>query len=36
MGFGHGQGKFLGAPLEEIPRAGPGVGKRQGVRESWG
>jgi EAL domain-containing protein (putative c-di-GMP-specific phosphodiesterase class I) len=36
MGFRHGQGKFLGAPLEDIPRAGPVMGKRQGVRESWG
>lgn len=36
MGFRQGQGKFLGAPLEGIPRAAPVVGKRQGVRESWG
>jgi EAL domain-containing protein (putative c-di-GMP-specific phosphodiesterase class I) len=36
MGFRQGQGRFLGAPLEDIPRAGPGVGKRQGVKESWG
>jgi EAL domain-containing protein (putative c-di-GMP-specific phosphodiesterase class I) len=36
MGFHHGQGKWLGAPLADIPRAGPGLGKRQGVKESWG
>jgi len=36
MGFRQGQGKFLGAPLADIPRVTPAVGKRQGVRESWG
>jgi EAL domain-containing protein (putative c-di-GMP-specific phosphodiesterase class I) len=36
MGFHHGQGKWLGAPLLEIPRAAPGIGKRRGARESWG
>lgn len=37
MGFKHGQGKWLGAPSIEIPRAAaPGAGKRRGVTESWG
>lgn len=36
MGFHHGQGKWLGAPLLEIPVAPPPLGKRHGVRESWG
>jgi EAL domain-containing protein (putative c-di-GMP-specific phosphodiesterase class I) len=36
MGFHHGQGKWLGAPLLEIPAAPTAVGKRQGVKESWG
>jgi EAL domain-containing protein (putative c-di-GMP-specific phosphodiesterase class I) len=35
MGFHHGQGKWLGAPLLEIPVA-TAIGKRQGLKESWG
>ena len=34
MGFHHGQGKWLGAPVLEIPST-PAVGKRHGVKESW-
>lgn len=36
MGFDHGQGKWLGAPMLEIPAAPVAVGKRQGAKESWG
>ena len=36
MGFHHGQGKWLGAPLKELPVAQMPVGKRRGVKESWG
>ena len=36
MGFHHGQGKWLGAPMLEIPAAAVAVGKRQGLKESWG
>ena len=36
MGFQHGQGKWLGAPLKEIPAAASASAKRQGIRESWG
>jgi len=36
MGFHHGQGKWLGAPVLDIPPALAAVGKRKGVRESWG
>ncbi|MBA2587821.1 MAG: EAL domain-containing protein [Alphaproteobacteria bacterium] len=36
MGFHHGQGKWLGAPLLEIPSAAAGVARRQGLKESWG
>src|SRR4029079_18824132 len=36
MGFHHGQGKWLGAPLKEFPVAQTPVGKRRGVTESWG
>ena len=36
MGFRHGQGKWLGAPLEEIPSNPQANAKRQGVKESWG
>jgi EAL domain-containing protein (putative c-di-GMP-specific phosphodiesterase class I) len=36
MGFHHGQGKWLGAPVLDIPPAMASVGKRKGVRESWG
>ena len=36
MGFHHGQGKWLGAPMLEIPTAPPLLGKRMGVKESWG
>ena len=35
MGFHQGCGKWLGAPLKEIPAAPMAVGKRQGVKESW-
>ncbi len=35
MGFHHGQGKWLGAPLAELP-ATARIGKRKGVSESWG
>jgi EAL domain-containing protein (putative c-di-GMP-specific phosphodiesterase class I) len=34
MGFHHGQGKWLGAPLLELP--GTPVNKDRGIRESWG
>ena len=36
MGFHHGQGKWLGAPMLEIPAAAVSVGRRQGLKESWG
>ena len=36
MGFHHGQGKFLGAPMLETPAPAVSVGKRQGLKESWG
>jgi EAL domain-containing protein (putative c-di-GMP-specific phosphodiesterase class I) len=36
MGFHHGQGKWLGAPTLEIPAAAVSIGKRQGLKESWG
>jgi EAL domain-containing protein (putative c-di-GMP-specific phosphodiesterase class I) len=36
MGFQHGQGKWLGAPLKEIPVALHASAKRKGVSESWG
>jgi EAL domain-containing protein (putative c-di-GMP-specific phosphodiesterase class I) len=36
LGFGLGQGRFLGAPLLEIPADGVAPGKRKGVQESWG
>ncbi len=36
MGFQQGQGKWLGAPLKELPQTPAPVGKRQGVKESWG
>jgi EAL domain-containing protein (putative c-di-GMP-specific phosphodiesterase class I) len=36
MGFHHGQGKWLGAPLKEFPLQTAPVGKRKGVTESWG
>jgi EAL domain-containing protein (putative c-di-GMP-specific phosphodiesterase class I) len=36
MGFHQGQGKWLGAPLLEIPAAPTALGKRQGVKERWG
>jgi EAL domain-containing protein (putative c-di-GMP-specific phosphodiesterase class I) len=36
MGFQHGQGKWLGAPLKEIPAAPSASARRQGIRESWG
>ena len=35
LGFRHGQGRWMGPPLAEIPIPQP-VGKRKGVRESWG
>ncbi len=36
MGFHQGQGKWLGAPVLEIPAGPVSVGKRKGVTESWG
>lgn len=36
MGFEKGQGKWLGAPLTELPAQPVAVGKRKGVKESWG
>lgn len=36
MGFHHGQGKYFGAPVTEIPTAAVAPGKRRGVTESWG
>jgi EAL domain-containing protein (putative c-di-GMP-specific phosphodiesterase class I) len=36
MGFQHGQGKWLGAPVMEIPVSAKGTGRRRGVTESWG
>ena len=36
MGFQHGQGKWIGAPLKEIPVLAHISGKRRGVVESWG
>jgi len=36
MGFDQGQGKWLGAPLTELPAQPVAVGKRKGVTESWG
>jgi len=36
MGFHQGQGKWLGAPLLQIPATPAPVGKRQGMKESWG
>jgi len=36
MGFHHGQGKWLGAPLKEFPLDTVAVGKRKGVKEYWG
>ena len=36
MGFQYGQGKWLGAPLKELPIQPASVGKRKGVTESWG
>ena len=36
MGFQHGQGKYLGAPMKEIPAAPQSSGRRRGVTESWG
>jgi EAL domain-containing protein (putative c-di-GMP-specific phosphodiesterase class I) len=36
MGFQHGQGKWLGPPLTELPTAAPISGRRKGVTESWG
>ena len=36
LGFHHGQGKWLGAPMLELPASAPTPGKRKGVRESWG
>ncbi len=35
LGFRHGQGRWLGAPLTEIPQAKP-VARRRGVKETWG
>jgi EAL domain-containing protein (putative c-di-GMP-specific phosphodiesterase class I) len=36
LGFDAAQGRHIGPPLPEIPAAPVGIGKRQGVRESWG
>ncbi len=36
MGFHHGQGKWLGAPLAQLPAAPVPLAKRRGVTESWG
>jgi EAL domain-containing protein (putative c-di-GMP-specific phosphodiesterase class I) len=36
MGFQHGQGKWLGAPLQEIPVTSHTPARRRGVQESWG
>jgi len=36
LGFQHGQGKWLGAPLAQLPAAPATVAKRKGVTESWG
>ena len=36
MGFQQGQGKWLGAPLREIPAPLRSLGKRRGIQESWG
>lgn len=36
LGFLHGQGKWLGAPLAQLPAAPAAVAKRKGVTESWG
>src|SRR5437868_4346374 len=36
MGFQHGQGKWLGAPVLELPAGPAPLGKRKGVKESWG
>jgi EAL domain-containing protein (putative c-di-GMP-specific phosphodiesterase class I) len=36
MGFHHGQGLWLGAPLREIPAGPAPIGKRKGLSESWG
>jgi EAL domain-containing protein (putative c-di-GMP-specific phosphodiesterase class I) len=36
MGFQLGQGKYLGAPMKEIPAAPQSSGRRRGLTESWG
>ena len=36
LGFRHGQGRWMGPPLGEIPAAPVAPGKRQGMKESWG
>ena len=36
LGFHHGQGKWLGAPIMEIPNEAISLGKRKGIVESWG
>lgn len=36
MGFRHGQGKWLGAPVKEIQTTPKTNAKRQGIKESWG
>jgi EAL domain-containing protein (putative c-di-GMP-specific phosphodiesterase class I) len=36
LGFQHGQGKWLGAPLAELPAAPVAAARRKGVTESWG
>lgn len=36
LGFVSGQGRWLGAPAEELPLKPQPIGKRQGVKEFWG
>ena len=36
MGFHHGQGKWLGAPMLDMPRENALNARRAGIKESWG
>ena len=36
LGFRHGQGRWMGPPLAEIPTTPPPVGKRKGVQHGGG
>jgi EAL domain-containing protein (putative c-di-GMP-specific phosphodiesterase class I) len=36
LGFQHGQGNWLGAPVAQLPAAPVPVARRKGVTESWG